>query len=199
MSYEHLSLLRWSPDDGWSSLPTPPLTEPTRRGGSYFTWTGTELVVGGGNVASAAAEALGAELISENREPTDEERELLLGHPAYDAAAWDPAAGTWRELPDSPVAAYNDSWRYPGVFTDREVVVWELDPTTRASTGRLALLDPSTGVWRLSDPAPGGMRQVAPMTWTGHELVIAGGEPTDGDEEPMGCCEPTSSAIAFTP
>ena len=57
-SYEHLSLLRWSPDDSWTTLPTPPLAEPSRRSGSYFAWTGTELVVGGGNVASAAAEAL---------------------------------------------------------------------------------------------------------------------------------------------
>jgi hypothetical protein len=198
--YPHLSVVRYAPGEGWSQLPAPPITSPERRGGGYFAWTGIELVVGGGQTWSQAAADLSAQLVSENRQPTAEEQSLLAGDHAADVAAWNPATQQWRTLPDAPSPAFGDSWRYTAVTTDHEVGTWENDPSRNdGMSGRLLLLDPSTGTWRTSDRAPGGERQMTGFAWTGHEIVLVGGEPSDGDADASGCCHPVDGALSFTP
>lgn len=192
-----LELRSYSPADGWQDLPTPPLVNPDRRWLGYAVWTGTELVVGGGVTTSDEADALNDDLVRENRSPTEEELAILSPQPALDAAAWNPRTATWRALPSSPVPTTGLD-RYAEIWTGSEVVVWEAAEDGRPQ-GRLVLLDPAAGAWRLSEPSPAGHQQDAPATWTGHEIVIVSGEPTEGDTRPSECCGPTALALTFTP
>jgi hypothetical protein len=194
-----LEVTAFSPDSGWSEIPTPPLVQPTARSLGYSVWTGSELVVGGGKTWSDEAVQLAADLARENREPTADEIRVLEPSPAFDAAAWNPETRTWRRLPDAPVPATGLD-RYAEPWTGREVVTWEMDPAdAQKLTGRLVLLDPTTGSWRVSTSPPFGYQQDAPATWTGHEVVIFSGEPTSSDTEPRSCCVAAPVGASFVP
>jgi hypothetical protein len=161
----------------WAELNPPPI--PPRWPG-VSAWTGSELVIWGGETIGGGGGAFG------------------------DGAAYDPAADIWRELSPSPLGAQSD----PGwVWTGEELVVWGAggraaawDPATnswrdlgttglRGSfyrravwTGREiidtlggAAFDPSTGVSRpIADPPPAHER--ARVVWTGSEVVFVTGE-----------------------
>jgi hypothetical protein len=199
-SHPALELRAFSPEAGWSEIPTPPLVQPSARTLGYAVWTGGELVVGGGMTWSDEAVQLTADLVEEDREPTAEEARLLEPVAAVDAAAWNPETRTWRRLPDAPVPSTGLD-RYAEPWTGSEVVTWEMDPADLGTlTGRLVLLDPTTGGWRISAPSPVGYQQEAPATWTGHELVIFSGEPTTSDPAPGDCCGGSfASGVSFVP
>ena len=126
----------------------------------------------------------------------DASRELLLGHPAYDAAASNQAtehvagaAGQRR------CAIYNDSWRYPRrVHRPRGCVMWELDPSNPG-------LEAADFALR-STPPPADVAPVRPLPPGRHPT----GEPPDdldppraghrqqrahdGDDEPSAAADP---------
>jgi hypothetical protein len=120
---------------------------PEAREQAAAVWTGEELLVWGGD-----------------------------GH-LDDGAAYDPAAGTWREMAPSPLAARELP---AAAWTGEELLVWGGD-------GHLddgAAYDPATDTWRPLPPAPIDGR--APLSvWTGRELIVWGtvqrsGVPRDG-------------------
>jgi hypothetical protein len=79
-----------SPTDagsGWAELPASPLSA---RHSATAIWTGTEAVIVGGTDQAAC--------------PPNADCELRIDDWRRDGAAFDPAAGTWRKIPDLPVA-----------------------------------------------------------------------------------------------
>jgi hypothetical protein len=110
-----------------------------------------------------------------------------------DAAAYDPALGSWRSLPGVPMQLNNGA----AVWTGRELVVYGtfldrqrslLSPDTRA---RGAALDPATGHWRDLPIAPLSGQSIA-LVWNGsaavgwdHELHAAAYEPAADRWRPL--------------
>lgn len=189
-SFPHLVLLALEPGaGGWRTLPEPPLTDAGRRSHGFATWTGIELVVGGGATWTAEAEVVVSRLVQENRSATAEERRITEPRPMADAAAWNPATETWRPLPDAPVPVSGLD-RYAEVWTGRHAVAWD-------AAGSPVLLDPVAGTWSLGEPLPERRHQEAPVAWTGHELFVWSGEPEAGDRSAMECCTPTASGYTL--
>jgi hypothetical protein len=186
----------FTPSHGWGELPAPPLEEADHRTLGYSVWTGTELIVGGGVTWDDDFAELVTELSASPRDLTADEQELYEGTPASDAAAWNPQTQTWRTLPDAPVPT-DGLPRYPEVWTGQEIIVWESDGGFL--TGRLALLDPETGAWRVSEAAPHGSPVEAPAIWTGREMiVVAATVLTDSTQSPPAFSQ-MDLALSFTP
>jgi hypothetical protein len=123
----------------WSALPAAPVKIDA---GLTAVWTGKELLVSGVRMGPGGT---------------------FIGSKDV-AAAYNPATGAWRRLPQPPkTAAYcarSVAW------TGREMLVW--------GCGQVAY-DPAANAWRRLTPAPTG-EGIA--VWTGHELIGWGG----------GCC-----------
>lgn len=156
--------------DAWHLLPAPPL--PGYRTSWIEAWTGTELVVGGGQDAT--------------------------GTSLSDAAAYNPATGTWSSLPAAPigftgsmVAAESAIWTGSAVLTLNDE-----DPA-----GRPLLYSPSTNAWTVAatEPLP-GLKEAATV-WTGSDLLIwAGGQTQwNADRSFSECCTPQPGGWAFAP
>ena len=142
--------------DAWHQLPPTPLTP---RRGAAGAWTGTEMVIAGGDanpegLASAAT-------------------------PATDGAAWDAATDTWHAIAPIPVplAGYDPT----AVWTGREVLVWSSAPATSLGSGSEIVLayNPTTDTWRRLPGSGLVPRQGALTVWTGKELVVWGGLSSD--------------------
>ena len=139
----------------WRLLPASPIATPAVR---LSVWTGTEMIVFGH---------------VERRGPTGE----ILGS-TNAAAAYDPAANTWRRLA-TPLSAPGYPGRWGAVWTDKEMLVW--GDVNQA-------FDPATNRWRRLPPAPAGRGGI--LVWTGRELIEWGG----------GCCGDVSSdGAAYNP
>jgi N-acetylneuraminic acid mutarotase len=118
-------------------------------------WTGRQLLVYGLGGIAADGNALNAVQV---------------------AAAYDPAARTWRKLP-APPGAPNVVGRASAVWTGREMLV-------TSAFGTLAF-DPRTDRWRRLRRGHGGL-----VVWTGRELIGWGG----------GCCgDAFSDGAAYDP
>lgn len=141
-----------------SSTTGPETTLPTNPGGPplglrsdvAMTWTGSEIVVWGGDV-----EAFNMGVSGTDRSFAD-------------GAAYDPATGAWRAMSPSPLPATADT---PiATMTDLGVVI------VRGTT--TALWDPASDTWRLLDDAPtpappegGGAAQVSDLTADGGRVI----------------------------
>ena len=117
-------------------------------------WTGSEVLVFGGDPATSEA------------------------GPSRTGLALDPATGEHRELPASPLAL--EWWPRSQAFwtgTEMGVVgrVAESDPIRIV----VLLLDPATGDWRISEPRPGNQWALGAAVWTGEELLLVGGDTND--------------------
>ena len=189
-------------DPGWTTLPPPPEV----RTSAVTAWTGRELLVWGGYVYSGfsdeTVQADGFRFAPESNawEPIADSplearsspasawtgKELLIwggaqsaDHSSFfdDGAAYDPAANSWRELPEAPISA-----RAPlSVWTGQELIVWGAD----ALGGELpidgAAYNPADDSWRTLPDAPTGLGR-ATAVWTGREMIVLGdaGEGNDG-------------------
>lgn len=116
-------------------------------------WTGTELLVWGGESCAGAAC------------PTH-----LAPHLA-DGAAYLPVNNAWRKLPASPLSA-----RAPGatVWTGTEMIVWG-GVAAESFFGDGAAYDPSKDRWRSLAPSPLRPRNATMAVWTGREVLVWGG------------------------
>lgn len=136
-------------EDDVTPLPEAPI--PNRWWHSAI-WTGNEMVVFGGGRESYARR---------------------------DGAAFDPATGTWRELPRSPVGGYANSL----VWTGEEVITWGgiKDSTTGTHgypTGFVAhgaAYDPALDRWRVLPASNLDPRGWHSAVWTGKEMIVWGG------------------------
>jgi hypothetical protein len=119
--------------------------------GGTSVWTGKEMIVYGATAADLSVDA---------------------------AAAYDPAADSWRRLADPPSTP--NYCRRNAVWTGTEMLVW--------GCGQLAF-DPTTDRWHRLPAAPTGVAGGL-VVWTGRELISWGG----------GCCgDASSEGAAFNP
>ena len=126
-----------------TEAPIPP------AGGMAAAWTGSRLIVWGGQAADGF-------------------------EPAGAGAAYDPATDRWELLPPAPIAA---RFGTTAVWTGQEVLFWagQGGPTTTFADG--AAYDPAARRWRVLAAAPIGARTGHQAVWTGREMVVWGGFP----------------------
>jgi N-acetylneuraminic acid mutarotase len=127
----------------WRKLPTAPLS--LRRDASG-TWTGRELVVAGGS------------------------RPPLSGPVIYfrDAAAYNPATGTWRKIAPMPRRQAGAT----AVWDGKEILF--IGGGRQGLTSRGLAYNPATNRWRLL-PAMAYPRSGFAAVWTGRQLLVWGG------------------------
>ena len=123
----------------WRGLPQAPIPAPDVR---LSVWTGKEAIVFGRVDEHGPA----GEILSS----TDV------------AAAYDPAANTWRELA-APFSVPGYPGRWAAVWTGKEMLVW--GDVNQA-------FDPATNRWRRLPPAPGGRGGI--VVWTGQRADRVG-------------------------
>lgn len=126
----------------WTRLPTAPITG---RVNPAAVWTGTEMIVWGGEAENG---------------------------PLYaDGAAYDPAARRWSLLPPSPLSAREGS---ATVLAGNSMFIWGgvvgADLQGRARDG--ALYDPAKRHWSLLPTAPVGPYQWAQALWSGGRVIL---------------------------
>ena len=134
--------------DRWRAIPTGPLRP---RSGQVAVWTGSRMIVWGGEVAG---------------------RHRSAGLLARDGASYDPARRTWRPIAGAPLR-----WM-PGThafWTGEQMVVWN---GARAAAFRPADRRWEPNRWiRWPDPPAGVRRPGTEAAWTGEELLVWGGPP----------------------
>jgi hypothetical protein len=141
------------PHPEWNALPSAPIKVDA---GLTSVWTGRELIVSG---------------IRAGRDGT-------FIDPTEVAAAYDPAALTWRRLATPP--RMDGPCRRGAAWSGTEMLVW-------GCFGKAAAFDPTTNHWRSLPKAPPGPGITA---WTGSELIGWGG----------GCCgDAWSGGSAYDP
>jgi len=138
----------------WRVMPDAPLLG---RVGNVAVWTGSELVIWGGEIHAETAQLPG-------RRP--------------DGAAYDPVARTWRAMSGSPLAARSGAL---ATWTGTEVLIWgggaTLDGRWLADG---AAWNPTTNRWRLLSAAPltGAFRRGE--AWTGAVWLVGSGDEQAG-------------------
>jgi hypothetical protein len=132
----------------WSELPPAPITP---RMGASVVWTGTELLVWGG----------------------ESDDQTLHG----DGAAYNPTTRRWRTLPPAPLSP---RVQQAGVWDGGEMLIWggydQVSPTGHVTNGSAAY-DPKTDRWRTLPPAPLSARAQVIAVWTGTSVILLGGDP----------------------
>lgn len=179
---------------GWTELDAPPEV----RTGAATAWTGRYLFVWGGYVYTGFSDETVADtgFVFDAQEGTWSEMAPAPISPRSDAAAawtgseflvwggaiegpccgagaaYDPATGTWRVLPEAPVGA-----RVPlSVWTGDELIVWGTGARTSPDPQRDgAAYDPASNSWRPIAEGPIGLTD-AVAVWTGREMVVFGAE-----------------------
>ena len=148
---------------GWQTLPAAPVSPDFVRAA---VWTGKQLLVFG----------------REQQTARDANGEAYATGSTNVAAAYDPAARTWRRLAP-PRGSSSGAGHFDAAWTGRELLVWG----PAAPDGGGLAFDPATERWRSIGTAPAGGGIVA---WTGRELVGWGG----------GCCgDAWSDGAAYDP
>lgn len=169
-------------------------------------WTGSELIVWGGNRGNPPGGRLDGAAYDPARDKwstlprsplrisggrtavwTGEEMILWGGefgdgsHVAPDqGAAYDPATRKWRRLPQAPY------WSLAGhvaLWTGTEMIVWGGVTTDRNPA---AAYNPATNRWRSIPAGPLGSRHGAGAVWTGDRMIVFGGKSQDGVPVPPG-------------
>jgi hypothetical protein len=132
----------------WRNIPSAPLERRARAEGA---WTGRELVVAGGITDAPAVKVF------------------------RDAAAYNPATGKWRKLPNAPTALYPQTGQ--ALWDGREVLFLS------STSARGMAYNPAANRWRYL-PAMPLPRQAFAAVWTGHYVLLWGGL-TGSDTKPQ--------------
>ncbi len=185
--------------DAWRAIALPPTTFPGRYNHTAV-WTGSKMIVWGGNDYSSGYRNDGA-----SYDPTADSwttlatttlaarhfhgavwstttNEMLVwggygssctGTYCADGAAYDPATNAWTPIPAAPIAG---RWKHTMVWTGTELIVWG----GQNGAGYLrdgARYDPKTKIWiKFADPPAlfeGRIENAA--VWSGKELIVWGG------------------------
>jgi len=178
---------------GLNEFPPPP----SARFGSAHVWTGIELVVWGGAQDDGAVRfddgftldplqrrwtAMPPSPLKARYFPASvwTEKEVLVwggwesqGTYLSDGAAFEPATGMWRMLPEAPIT-YGRSL---SVWTGSEMLVWNPDDGTGAA------YNPTSDSWRRIGDAPFPLERANAAIWTGAEMIVLGMSSDGGHEE----------------
>ena len=126
----------------WRRLPVAPLGP---RFGATGVWTGSEVVIWGGEGKSLAV--------------------------LNDGAAYNPASNTWRPITAAPIPARVRAF---ATWTGRQVLVWGGQPAIRTTDyAGGGIYDPSSNSWEVIPPAPfapNGAELSTVSVWTGRVL-----------------------------
>jgi hypothetical protein len=162
---------RYSPSsDVWTVLPRAPIPQ---RANVIAIWTGHDLIVWGGNLASGAG--------------------------APDGAAFDPSTNQWRRIADAPIGGTNAS---AALWSGTEIIVWGAGLESGSQVAGVAY-NPATDRWRQLADAPIANRPYPSAVWTGTEMIVWGGCAPNPPSNPGPCDhhagnEPTDGA-AYNP
>jgi hypothetical protein len=132
--------------DTWTALP--PANAPSPRACHTAVWTGTEMIVWGGN-----------------------------NSPSYlrTGGRYDPARGTWTALPTE--GAPKARSQHTAIWTGTEMIVWGGRSDSNDTLGDAAArYNPRTNLWT-PVPNPSGLvdRSEHVAVWTGSEMIVWGG------------------------
>jgi N-acetylneuraminic acid mutarotase len=184
----------------WHTVST--VGAPTNQQGHTAVWTGTEVIIWGGTVASNA-QAIGSAArynpitnswtaMSSVGAPSPRSEHIAVwtgsemivwgGRSDYsrvlnDGARYNPVTDTWRPLPlaGAPSARFGAT----AVWTGTEVLVWG-GGTTSSDSHDDARYNPATDSWRpistAGAPNPLG-RHMHTAVWTGDRMIVWGGHP----------------------
>lgn len=179
--------------DAWR--PTETRGAPLARTAHTGVWTGSEMIVWGGEGASGLlSDGGGYEPRSRKWRPipglgapsprrahvalwTGKEMIVWGGQGKNskldDGARWEPAEGRWR--PIAKTGAPSARWCFGAIWTGKEMLVWGGDGA-RGALGDGAAYDPVTDRWRplTQDGAP-SPRFFPVAVWTGEEMLVWGG------------------------
>lgn len=180
---------------GWTAMPAAAIPARTRH---TATWTGTELLVFGGQPdpgpATGARFVPGAggtgawrpmapsplgSRVGHTATWTGSELVVIEGAPVgqvaavaaqdIDGAAYDPATNTWRPIAPAPI---NPRAGHVAVWMGQELLVYGGSRTFERNAPA-ALYDPATDTWRLTSPSLLDRAYgIATAAWTGEEVVI---------------------------
>jgi hypothetical protein len=132
--------------DKWSTLPAAPIAG---REYAASAWTGSQLVVWGGDPATQTFQAF------------------------KDGAAYNPKTRTWTTLPASPLSARTQPafvWTATDLFIWGGLVPGSGQAIDRATDG--ALYDPASKSWKRLAPGPVSGYQQAQALWTGSQVIL---------------------------
>ena len=129
----------------WTSIST--TGAPSPRDAAAAVWTGTEMLIWGGE---------------------DDANRLRTG------GRYNVAANTWQSL--STVAAPQSSVLMSAVWTGTEMIIWGgQEPTLAADINTGGRYNPQTDSWvSVTNPQNGGPRNEHPAVWTGNEMIVWG-------------------------
>jgi N-acetylneuraminic acid mutarotase len=170
----------------WRLLPTAPITKPP--GDLTAVWTGHEMIIHGNygrasggirgvTVAYRPATRTWVRLANGPTRPSAFEttdvavwtgsRMLVFGQTS---ASYNPATNTWRQIPRAPMSMFGAVTGWTG----HQFLLWGGTCCEDNSHDGYAY-DPASSTWRKLPTAPLSLRRNASGTWTGRELVVAGG------------------------
>lgn len=162
--------------DAWTPM-TSTLNKLTPRRRHSAVWTGTRLIIYGGDG--------GSPFTTRN-----------------DGSLYDPSTDTWTSIPSFSPARTN----HRAVWTGSKMMVWGGMDTTPVTLNSGGLFDPVAGSWQTTsltgDPLP---RQSHTMIWTGSRVIVWGGASTTSEtfvRLPGGRYDPqtdTWTPVAFGP
>ena len=210
----------------WAPLPDGGGLTPSRRSLHAAVWTGSELVIWGGQTpgggvladgagyapASGAWRSLSAAFAPSARRyhtATWTGTAILVWGgsggvatdlPLADGAAWAPSTGVWTPLPGA--GAPPGRWAHTAIWSGTELIVFGgLGCGTSAGHPRLcaagARYAPASGLWRpVSSAGAPSARSGHSSVWTGAEMIIWGGASDSCGDGGSGLC---SDGAAYDP
>lgn len=182
----------------WTVLPPSPLAP---RSGHSAVWTGTEVLIWGGEDGGKFF-GDGAAFDPETEQWRPLARSPLAGRSAHSAvwtgtemliwggaqgghdvfdggAAYDPSTDNWRELPEGPAGRFNHST----VWTGEEMIVWGgTSGEGLPALGSGASYDPRRDQWEPISAAPIDPRLGHAAAWDGRRMIVWGGADYSSDE-----------------
>jgi hypothetical protein len=146
----------------WTSLPEGPLSP---RGDHKAVWTGTEVLVWGGQTTEETESIRAGD--GRRWNPVTRTWTGLLVTRFADGAAFEPSTRSWRRMAPAPF----DDANHTAVWTGTEMIVWGIDDGARESG---ASYHPRTDRWRsiAASPLRGGLGHSS--VWTGKEMIVWG-------------------------
>ncbi|MFN7974023.1 MAG: putative Ig domain-containing protein [Acidobacteriota bacterium] len=206
----------WSPTSTGASCPT-------SRTQHTAVWSGTEMIVWGGNddINGAVNDGARYDLASDTWTPTSTAAACPAARLLHTAVwtgsemiVWGggSAAGTFLNT-GGRYSAVTDSWaatslgtgpsarsRHTAVWTGAEMIVWGgVDEAAEINTG--GRYDPTTDSWSPTQvgPACPSPRQQHTAVWTGSEMIVWGGQGSGGNYNTGGRYQPASDTWLATP